>query len=556
MKIKFCGAAVSVTGSCHLITTDKYKFLLDCGLFQGCDIEEDWNWEFPFDPTEIDFVLLSHAHIDHSGRLPYLVKNGFRGNIYCTDATADLLEIMLLDSGYIHEKEAEWQNRKNERAGKPLIEPLYTVEDAQESLKYVVPALYDELLVINDQVKVVFNEAGHILGSAIIEVFTEENGEASKLVFTGDLGMKDRPILRDPVLIKKADYLILESTYGDRVHTEQKMSVQSLIDIILETTRRGGNVVIPSFAVGRTQELIYELNRYYEHHESLQKELDEIMVYIDSPLATSATEVFKRNANVFDDETREYILAGDNPLDFKNLQFTRSVDESRALNFDPKPKVIIAASGMCDAGRIKHHLKHNLWNPKASIVFVGFQAVGTLGRSILSGDENVSIFGEKIHVAAEIHNLEGFSGHADREELLEWVSGLRAEPYQIFLVHGEREAKINLAESIKNRFSYDSTVVYDVSEFELVKDKEKTTQLVAMRVADPEAKERLKKIIGNVEEDLSNLLYKTNLAVNAINDPEKIAKINSIVLEIEKRTIDLGLALTEKMESMEEGLGI
>ena len=401
MNVKFLGAAMSVTGSCHLITTDKYKILLDCGQFQGSKALEELNAkEFGFNPSEIDFVILSHSHIDHSGRIPLLTKRGFTGRVYCTDATADLVEIMLKDSGYIHEKEAEWTNRKAERSGKPFVEPLYTFEDAAESVKYLEPVLYGQFYDINPDIRVRFSDAGHILGSSIVELWINEKDRISKLVFSGDLGVKNKPILRDPETIAEADYLIMEATYGDRVHETSCDSLDKFFDIILKTTRRGGTVVIPSFAVGRTQELIYHLNIFYEDHKELKQELDKIMVYVDSPLATSATEIFRRNAQVFDEETREYILKGDNPLDFKNLVFTRSSEESRQLNFNPAPKIIISASGMCEAGRIKHHLKHHLWDPKCSVVFVGYQATGTLGRSIVNGDKDVSIFGEKIHINA------------------------------------------------------------------------------------------------------------------------------------------------------------
>ena len=357
MKIKFCGASTGVTGSCHLLTSGEHKILLDCGQFQGGKAQEALNFEpFPFEPSEIECVILSHAHIDHCGRLPLLVKRGFTGKIYCTDATADLLDVMLKDSGYIHEKDAEWKSRKNERAGKPPVEPLYTVNDAMEALKYVEPILYDQQIAINDDMNIVFNDAGHILGSAITELWVTEDGKESKIVFSGDLGMTDRPILRDPTIIKKADYVIMETTYGNRIHPENATSIEKLLDIVLKTVKRGGNVVIPAFAVGRTQELIYEFNKFYDSHEEYRKALDSLMVYVDSPMATTATEVFRRNAQVFDDETREFILKGDNPLDFKNLKFTRSTEESQRLNMDRHPKVIISASGMCEAGRIRHHL--------------------------------------------------------------------------------------------------------------------------------------------------------------------------------------------------------
>lgn len=419
MKIKFCGAANGVTGSCHLITSGAHKVLLDCGQFQGGKAQDAMNAEpFPFDPAEIQCVILSHAHIDHCGRLPLLVKRGFQGKIYCTSATADLLDVMLKDSGYIHEKEAEWQNRKNERAGRPLVEPLYTVEDSLRTLTYVEPILYDQLISINDDMRIVFNDAGHILGSAVTELWVAENDTVSKLVFSGDLGVMHRPLLRDPTIIKKADYVIMESTYGNRVHPNNSMDVEKLMEIIVKTTRRGGTVVIPSFAVGRTQELIYELNKYYENrHSRYKKDLDKLNVYIDSPMATAATEVFRNNAQVFDQETREYILKGDDPLDFVNLKFTRSTEDSQQLNMNRSPKIIISASGMCEAGRIRHHLKHNLWDKKSSIVFVGYQAEGTLGRALLGGAKEVTLFGEPVQVNAEIYNLEGFSGHADRNGL-------------------------------------------------------------------------------------------------------------------------------------------
>lgn len=294
MKIQFCGASDGVTGSCHLIRTEKHQILLDCGQFQGGKVEEQKNFEeFPFDPTEIDCMILSHAHIDHCGRIPLLVKRGFKGDIYCTDATADLLEVMLKDSGYIHEKEAEWKNKKNQRAGRPLVEPLYTFNDAMDSLKYVKPVLYDQLIEINEDMKIVFNDAGHILGSAITEIWVSEGEEVSKIVFTGDLGVMERPILRNPVKIKKADYVIMETTYGNRLHPSNSLNVKELMDIIRKTAKRGGTTVIPSFAVGRTQELIYELNRVYDSDSEYRKDFEDLMVYIDSPMATTATEVFK-----------------------------------------------------------------------------------------------------------------------------------------------------------------------------------------------------------------------------------------------------------------------
>ncbi len=544
MIIDFFGGSTSVTGSCHVLTTEKSKLLLDCGLYQGSDYLDELNREpFGFDPKEIDYVVLSHAHIDHSGRLPLLVKKGFRGKIYCTDATADLLDIMLKDSGHIQEKETEWKNRKNERAGRPLEEPLYTAKDAEIALRYVQPVIYDQLIEPSEDVKIVFNDAGHLLGSAITELFVTENGESNKIVYTGDLGRKNRPILRDPTLIKKADFVILEATYGDRVHELESANMDKFIDIILKTTKRGGNVIIPSFAVGRTQELIYLFKRYYEEHDNVRKDLEKIPVYIDSPMATNATDIFRRNAQVFDEETRAYLLSGDNPLDFENLHFTRTTEESIALNFDPTPKIIISASGMAEVGRIKHHLKHNLWNPLSSVVFVGYQSVGTLGRSILDGDKDVSIFGERIHIEAEIYNMEGLSGHADREGLLEWVGGLQRPPYDIFLVHGENEAKNSLAASIKNIYGYKCIPITEVSQYRLTKAGEITREAVSTRIGGTESILKLKKKMHDIHNNLDNILYNTHLAVGDMT-PEQLAEVNNLVVSIEKEILNLGSAAT------------
>lgn len=545
MKIKFCGAATSVTGSCHLITTEKCKILLDCGQFQGGKTMEAMNYEeFPFNPAEIDYVILSHAHIDHCGRIPLLVKKGFSGKIYCTSATADLLEVMLKDSGYIHEKEAEWKNRKAERAGKAAVKPLYTVEDAVDSLKYVVPVLYDQLIELNEQMRIVFNDAGHILGSAVVELWVEEEGNVSKIVFSGDLGVMDRPILRNPTIIKKADYVIMETTYGNRLHEKNSTSINQLIDIVLKTTRRGGTVVIPSFAVGRTQELIYQFNRFYQDNSSYKEELDKLFVYIDSPMATTATEVFKRNAQVFDEETKEYIMKGDNPLDFKNLKFTRTSDESRMLNFNTAPKIIISASGMCEAGRIKHHLKHNLWNHKSSVIFVGYQAEGTLGRLIVEGAKDVNIFGESVHINAEIYNLEGFSGHADKDGLMQWLAGFRQKPHDIFLVHGETDSKRDFADSVKKELGYDCTVIEGVSEFELNKDTVMTMQEMAQDIVSKEEILNVRDKIADIHDDLERILYNTQLAVGENISPERMVEINNIVLELEKSALNLGSTVT------------
>ena len=549
MKIKFCGASSGVTGSCHLLTTENHKILLDCGQFQGGKAQEALNWEpFPFEPSEVECVILSHAHIDHCGRLPLLVKRGFTGKIYCTDATADLLDVMLKDSGYIHEKDAEWKSRKAERAGKPPVEPLYTYDDALKALEYVEPILYDQQIQLNEDMKIVFNDAGHILGSAIKELWVREGDKESKIVFSGDLGMMNRPILRDPTIIKKADYVIMETTYGNRNHPENATSIKELLDIVLKTTRRGGTVVIPSFAVGRTQELIFEFNKFYEEHSEYKDELDKLMVYVDSPMATTATEVFRKNAQVFDEETKEYILKGDNPLDFKNLRFTRSTAESQGLNMDKTPKVIISASGMCDAGRIRHHLKHNLWDARSSVIFVGYQAEGTLGKLLVEGTKDVTLFGEAVHVNAEIYNLEGFSGHADQNGLFAWLAGFRQKPKQVFLVHGEEDSKKDFGKLIAEKLGYDPVVVLGNSEFELDMN---TAQLLNYEEAEKEGVtyeevQDVRRQISSIHRDIENILYNTDLAMGQNVSEEKLVRINNIVQELAKATLVLGSTVTEE----------
>ena len=547
MKIKFCGASEGVTGSCHLISTEEHKILLDCGQFQGGKSMEAMNREaFPFTPEEIEFVVLSHAHIDNCGRLPLLAKRGFRGQIYCTDATADLLEVMLRDSAYIHEKDAEAQSRKNARKGKPPVEPLYTIKDAEAALTLVKPVLYDQLIEINPEIKIVFNDAGHILGSAITELWITEAESTSKIVFSGDLGVMNRPILRNPTKIKKADYVIMETTYGNRIHEPNATSIDQLIKITIDTVKRGGSVIIPSFAVGRTQELIYQFNLFYEEHPEYRQYLENVNVYIDSPMATTATEVFKRNAQVFDEETKARILSGDNPLDFKNLKFTRNTADSQMLNNDKTPKVIISASGMCEAGRIRHHLKHNLWDSRNSIVFVGYQAEGTLGRLLIEGAKEVKLFGETVVVKAEIHNLEGFSGHADQKGLFEWISSFEKKPKQVFLVHGETDSKKDFAKLIETELGYDPVVIMQNSEFELETGRLLSKEEVITEVMDDEGIEELKDKIVNVKEQLDQMLSGAEDAMKNQLSAEKLQQINNIVLELEKASLNLGSSLTSE----------
>ena len=444
MKITFLGATRTVTGSNYLVEAAGKKFLVDCGMWQGnAELEERNGDPFEYDPKEIDFMLLTHAHIDHSGRIPKLYNEGFRNRIYAHKATCDLCALMLPDSGHIQEMEAEWKNRKRMRKGEEERPPLYTAEEAAKCLEIFEPVQYDEIIEITPQIHVRFNDAGHMLGSSIIEVWVEENGKKTKTVFSGDLGNNDIPLLDSPTMIEDADNLVMESTYGSRLHMKNNEKAEMFLNIVSETLDNGGTVVIPSFAVGRTQEILYEINKLKEQHKEdveFRRKYKTIMnssVYVDSPLAISATEVFRENTNLFEPEVKEEILKGDNPLEFPGLQFTRTADESKALNEDERPSIIISASGMCDVGRIKHHLKHNLWNPKSTILFVGYQAPGTLGYDIVNGAKKVKIFGEEIAVNARIEYIEGYSGHADQEGLMNFIYSFIQKLKHIFLVHGE-----------------------------------------------------------------------------------------------------------------------
>lgn len=469
MKITFYGAAKTVTGSCHMVEANNKKFLIDCGLFQGKLTDQMLNYEeFPFNLSDIDFVILTHAHIDHSGRIPRLYKLGYTGPIYATSATKQLCSIMLADSGHIQEKEIEWVNRKRIRAGKKPTEPIYTAQDGIDSMQLFKGIEYNEEVVIDENIRFKLVDAGHMLGSSIVELYVTENGKEEKTVFSGDLGNINMPIINDPTFIEEADHLVIESTYGDRLHGKMLDQSGKLIEIIIDTINRGGNVIIPSFAVGRTQEILYEINKYYVENSALKDIVSKIPIYVDSPLAINATKIFEENPRYYDEDALRYLLKGDNPLEFENLHFTSSAEESKALNEDMTPKVIISASGMCEVGRIKHHLKHNLYRPECTVLFVGYQAEGTLGKKILSGDRLVKIFGEEIAVNAEIRYLDAFSGHADQELLLKWIDAFKKKPENIFIVHGEYEAQEVFKDEITKKFgiktyipSYEET--YDIS---------------------------------------------------------------------------------------------
>lgn len=545
MKIRFCGAAEGVTGSCHHVTTEKSSFLLDCGMFQGNKANVARNKEaFPFDVKDIEFVILSHAHVDHCGRLPLLVKRGYDGPIYCTDATADLLEIMLLDSAYIQEKDTEYINKKNARLGKPLVEPLYTAADAEAALRLVEPVLYDVQKALNEEVTVKFTEAGHILGSAAIELWVD----GTKLVFSGDLGVRNRPILRDPDVIKDADIVMMESTYGNRIHPPAAAGINELAAAIKKTVRRGGTAVIPCFAVGRTQEILYDINQLLLKDKDFAAVMKNVKVYVDSPMAGKATEVFKKNAQVFDTEAREILLSGDNPISFENLHFVKDVKESQLLNVDKSPKVILSSSGMCDAGRIKHHLKHNLWDARNSVIFVGYQAEGTLGRIITDGAEEVRIFGETIKVAAEIIDLKGFSGHADQNDLISWLGNFDPAPERVFLVHGEEQAKLDLAAVIEETMGIKAVPVLKSG----IVDLSEVVDDAAIRLT-PREKEALKLEallemrgkLAEIHRSIEHILYTTELAADESLTDEKLQLLNEHLMELEKHTLNLGSTVTD-----------
>lgn len=445
MKIKFCGASKTVTGSCYLLEACGKKFLVDCGMFQGK--ESDLNYKpFPFNASEIDFVLLTHAHIDHSGRIPILYKNGFKGSVYCTSATAELVDIMLKDSGHIQEKDAEWENKKRLRKGLEAISPLYTYEDARIVSQYIYPVSYNKSVFIDENISFTMKDAGHLLGSAIIVIQINDKGEKKKITFTGDLGNFNIPIIKDYEYIDETDYLVIESTYGDKMH-EIKEESESLYEIIERTTKRGGNVIIPSFAIGRTQELLYILNYYIDIEK--KKELEDINIYMDSPLAIDATSIFGKHLECYDEEALKTLIKDRSPLTFDNLNIVKTAQESQELN-NKNGIVIISSSGMCEAGRIKHHLKHNLWRKDSSIVFVGYQAEGTLGREILNGKKSIKIFGERIIVQAEICSIQSLSGHADLNGLLNWVNNIKnGVNKKIFITHGD----IDASENFKNKVS-------------------------------------------------------------------------------------------------------
>ena len=546
MKVTFCGATKTVTGSNFLVEGAGKKFLVDCGLYQGGAKDEIKNEEpFPYDINEIDFTLLTHAHIDHSGRIPKLYKEGYRNPIYATNATCDLCAIMLPDSGHIQETETEWKNRKRIRRGEEELVPIYDAETAAKSLELFKGEPYNQIIELDDDIHVRFNDAGHMLGSSTIEIWIRENGENKKIVFSGDLGNNDIPLLAEPTMIQDADFLVMESTYGNRLHIKNESKAETFINIVTDTIKNGGTVVIPSFAVGRTQEILYELNKIKDSEddspefERKYRLLMNTPVYVDSPLAISATEVFKENMDLFDKETQELIKRGDNPLEFPGLKFTQTVEESKALNESDESAIIISASGMCEVGRIKHHLKHNIWNPKNTILFVGYQAPGTLGRKIVDGAKTVKIFGEEVAVNARVEYIEGYSGHADQAGLLHFVDSFVKKPNHIFLVHGEEESQKVLRDKINENFDLPVSIPDYCESFDLTNTVQATGN-IRKRNLDEYRKLEVIDRLETLKEELVDMesIVKEDILANTVNDDE-ISKLNERIKELEKQIVEI-----------------
>ncbi len=468
MKLTFVGADHQVTGSCHYLNACGKNILVDCGMQQGANPFECC--ELPVDEAQIDYVFLTHAHVDHSGNLPLLYARGCRGRVFTTEASADLCSIMLRDCAHIQMQEAEWKNRKAKRSsGIQAVEPAYTMEDADGVIRCIVPCAYNKIVEISDGISIRFTDVGHLLGSSSIEVWLTEDGVSKKIVFSGDIGNKNQPLIKDPIYTDEADYVVMEATYGNRYHAsgEKPEYVTDLAEIINKTFKRGGNVVIPSFAVGRTQEMLYFLRKIKE--DNLVPDFPWFEVYVDSPLAVEATGVFQKNIyTCFDEEAMELVRRGINPLNFQGLKLAITSEESKEINFDETPKVIISASGMCEAGRIRHHLKHNLWRPECTILFVGYQAAGTLGRALIEGAGEVKLFGEEVEVRAEIGQLPGLSGHADKGGLIEWVNAFTKKPERVFIVHGEDTTCSLFADCLHDEYGHDAYAPYSGTRVDLI----------------------------------------------------------------------------------------
>lgn len=529
MRLTFIGADHEVTGSCHYLEACGKHILIDYGMEQGGNVYE--NAELPIPPTDIDYVFVTHAHIDHSGLLPLLYSRGFKGQVFATQATCDLCVIMLKDSAHIQEMEAEWKNRKARRAGNPEVQPLFTMADAEGVLSHFFPCRYGDILTLVDGLQIRFTDVGHLLGSSSIEVWINEDGIEKKIVFSGDIGNKNKPLIKDPSYIEEADYVVMECTYGDRSHNRTHEHIGELANILQETLDAGGNLVIPAFAVGRTQEILYFMRKIKEDKMIVGHENFE--VYVDSPMAVEATTVFSKNIiECFDEEAMELVNRGINPISFSGLKLSITSDDSKGINFDMKPKVIISAAGMCDAGRIRHHLKHNLWRPECTILFAGYQAVGTLGRSLIEGVEVVKLFGETIDVNARIEKLDGLSGHADKEGLIEWLQEFKIAPQKVFLVHGDDAVCSSFATLLRTEYGYDADAPFSGSVYDLAGDVwEKQTIGIARQKETARqrenrgifetlvaAGERLMKIIRKHRECSNKDIKKFTNDVNALCD--------------------------------------
>lgn len=455
IKLKFLGGAGNVTGSSYLLEASEKRLLVDCGLYQEWELKGR-NWQFPVPPDSIDAILLSHAHLDHSGRIPKLVKGGFKGKIYCTDVTVKLAEIMLKDAGHIQEEDALTKQKRHEKEGRkgthPEI-PLYTVEDALKTIPLFEPVKYGQSVEIGNGIKATFHDAGHVLGSGMIKVSIRQNGDERCIIFSGDIGRWNAPILRDPTIFDKADYVLVESTYANRRHNSMKDVKNELAEVILSTIKAGGNIVVPTFALERAQELLF-----YMRELRNEKRIPMMVVFMDSPMAISITEVFENNSDYFDKETMALVRKGLSPFDFPGLKMTRTTEESKAINSIKGTVMIIAGSGMCTGGRVKHHLVANISRPENTVLFVGYQASGTLGRQILDGAESVRIFGQYLPVRARIAQINSFSAHADRDELLKWLSGLKSPPRRVFVVHGEPDSAGELSSVIKEKMRWNVSV--------------------------------------------------------------------------------------------------
>lgn len=526
MRIRFLGAAGIVTGSCFVVEAAGSRFAVDCGLFQGSKETKEKNYlDFAVNPSSIQFVVLTHAHIDHSGLLPKLVKKGFRGPIYCTSATRELISVMLPDSAHIQAMEVERKNRKLGRAGEPLLDPIYNLEDTEKCMEQVKIIDYDEVVELAEGIEIRMRDAGHILGSGIAELWVEEDGIRNKIVFSGDLGQGEQPIIKDPTVIESADYVVMESTYGNRFHQKAMNRSEQLLEVIQGAMKRGGNLIIPAFAVERTQDLLYDMSMLFGTGQ-LDKSIE---IFIDSPLAVAATEIFQNNAEYYDHKTRDRIARGIHPLKMTNLKFTRSQEESVALNSRQGNAIIISASGMCDAGRIKHHLKHNLWRPESTVLFVGYQAQGSLGRRILEGEKVVRIHGEEVAVKADIKTIGAYSAHADQGGLMEWLQDFSQKPRQVILVHGEEDCQQALASRIENELKIPVIMPRWLEELEILPSQEEITLSMpdAATIARIQATEEAYfKLMSNLHslfsqysqshrfEELTALLNRLNSSIN------------------------------------------